>query len=78
MSEQNEVFRADLDLELIARAICKAMNINPDGYAHAHLFWATNLRFSGSALEGVPNWRAAEHVARAAIEAIAAIIARSR
>lgn len=70
-----------INLEPIARAICRAMNIDPDGYNSAHKFHGTQHRFRPangnlmpSAMETVPNWRAAEHVAWAALQALSAMM----
>lgn len=55
--------------EAVARAICKAMNINPDGYSHAHKFHSDQDPIAKGQMWTIRNWQAAEHVAMAAIEA---------
>ena len=57
-------------VEQVARAICREMNINPDGHTSAHRFNAVQDRVEGTALVTLSNWQAAEHLARAAIAAM--------
>ena len=56
--------------EAVARAICKAMNINPDGFASAHKFHSSQDMISDGQMWTLRNWEAAEHVAVAAMEAM--------
>lgn len=59
--------------ERVARAICKAMNIDPDGRSDANRFnRLQDRRFKRKGvvmLETMTNWQAAQHVALAAMAA---------
>lgn len=57
-------------IERISRAICREMNIDPDGCRHAHVFRVCQDCRVGDALVTIRNWEAAEHVARAVIRAM--------
>lgn len=56
-------------VERVARAICRVMNVNPDGFNDAHRFHATQEMVAGGQVWTLRNWQAAEPVARAAIAA---------
>lgn len=66
-----EITPTTATVESVARAICRAMNVNPDGYRHAHLFHAMQDVRHGAALVTLANWEAARHVAEAAIKEVA-------
>lgn len=57
-------------VEKVARALCRAMNVNPDGFNDANKFHSAQEITKYGQMWTFRNWQAAESMARAAIAAM--------